>query len=67
MPARGALAKGDSTDRIAVIVARWESQYCSDQKQTTLALAEEGTRRPHAKPRAWDNGSPGDEHVSATS
>lgn len=67
MHTRDALAKGETTDRLAVIAAWWESQYFSDQEQAALALAEEVTELPVPEPRRWDNGSLTDEQQSAVS
>jgi AhpD family alkylhydroperoxidase len=67
MHTRDALAKGETTDRLAVVAAWWESQYFTEQEQAALALAEDVTRLPHPDRRAWDNGSLTDEQVSAIS
>lgn len=64
---RDAIAKGETTDRLAVVAAWWESQYFTDQEQAALALAEDVTRLPAPEPREWDNGSLNDEQVSAIS
>lgn len=64
---RDAIAKGETTDRLAVIAAWWESQYFTDQEQAALALAEDVKRLPVPDRRAWDNGSLNDEQVSAIS
>jgi AhpD family alkylhydroperoxidase len=67
MHTRDAIAKGETTDRLAVIAAWWESQYFSEQERAALALAEDVTRLPVPDNRAWDNGSLNDEQVSAIS
>lgn len=67
MHTRDALAMGETTDRLAVVAAWWESQYFTEQEQAALALAEDVTRLPHPDLRAWDNGSLTDEQVSAIS
>jgi len=67
MHTRDAVAKGETTDRLAVVSAWWESQYFSDQEQAALALAEQVTllAEPARHPR--DNGSLTPEQVSAVS
>lgn len=67
MHTRDAIAKGEASDRLAVVAAWWESQYFNEQEQAALALAEEVTRLSVPERRAWDNGSLGDEQVSAIS
>lgn len=67
MHTRDALAMGETTDRLAVVAAWWESQYFTDQEQAALALSEDVTRLPHPDRREWDNGSLTDEQVSAIS
>ncbi len=67
MHTRDAIAKGETTDRLAVVAAWWESQYFSDQERAALALAEEVTRLSVPEHREWDNGSLSDEQVSAIS
>lgn len=67
MHTRDAIAKGETTDRLAVIAAWWESQYFTEQERAALALAEDVTRLPVPDNRAWDNGSLNDEQVSAIS
>ncbi|MCV7432919.1 carboxymuconolactone decarboxylase family protein [Mycolicibacterium bacteremicum] len=52
MHTRDALAAGETTDRLAVLPAWWESQYFTDQEQAALTLAERVTRI-------------GDEHTAA--
>ncbi|MGG7462841.1 carboxymuconolactone decarboxylase family protein [Plantibacter sp. YIM 135347] len=46
MHTRDALALGESTDRLAVVAAWWESQYFTPQEQAGLALAEDVTGLP---------------------
>ena len=67
MHTRDAIAKGESVDRLSLVVAWWESQYFTEQERAALALAEEVTRLPVPAPREWDNGSLNDEQVSAIS
>ena len=43
MHTRDALAKGETTDRLAVIAAWWESQYFTPVERDALALAEQVT------------------------
>lgn len=52
MHTREAIELGETTDRLAVIAAWWESQYFSEEEQAALALAEEVTQqsqRPQTK------------------
>jgi AhpD family alkylhydroperoxidase len=44
MHTRDALAKGETTDRLAVIAAWWESQYFTPVERDSLALSEEVTQ-----------------------
>lgn len=67
MHTRDAIARGETTDRLAVVAAWWESQYFTDQEQAALALAEEVTRLSVPERHEWDNGSLNDEQVSAVS
>lgn len=67
MHTREAIAQGETTDRIAVLAAWWESQYFTEQERAALALAEEVTQLPVPEPRQWDDGSLTDEQVSAIS
>lgn len=67
MHTRDAIAKGETSDRLAVIAAWWESQYFSDQERAALGLAEEVTRLSVPERTDWDNGSLTDEQVSAIS
>lgn len=46
MHTRDAIALGESTDRLAVVAAWWESQYFSPEERAALALAEDVTRLP---------------------
>lgn len=65
MHTRSAIAKGESTDRLAVIAAWWESQYFTDQEQAALALAEQVTTLEVPERRTWDNGSLTEDQASA--
>ncbi|MGA4508130.1 carboxymuconolactone decarboxylase family protein [Propionibacteriaceae bacterium G1746] len=67
MHTRDSIAKGETTDRLAVVAAWWESQYFTDQERAALALAEDVTRLPVPERHEWDNGSLTDEQVSAIS
>lgn len=64
---RDALAKGETTDRLAVVAAWWESQYFSPQERAALALAEEVTRLSVPAGAVWDDGSLTTEQISAIS
>lgn len=44
MHTRDALQKGETTDRLAVVAAWWESQYFTPQEQAALTIAEQVTR-----------------------
>ncbi|MFC0453623.1 carboxymuconolactone decarboxylase family protein [Rhodococcus jostii] len=65
--ARDALAKGETTDRLAVVAAWWEAQYFSAQERAALALAEQVTALAVPERRTWDDGSLTDVQVSAIS
>ncbi|WP_016935615.1 carboxymuconolactone decarboxylase family protein [Rhodococcus sp. R1101] len=65
MHTRDALDKGETTDRLAVLAAWWESQYFTEQERAALALAEDVTRPMEPGGHEWDNGSLSDEQVSA--
>ena len=65
MHTRDALEKGETTDRLAVLAAWWESQYFTDQERAALALAEEVTQPMEPGRHEWDNGALSDEQVSA--
>ncbi|EGD56825.1 carboxymuconolactone decarboxylase family protein [Gordonia neofelifaecis] len=67
MHTRDAIAKGETTDRLALVAAWWESQYFSEQERAALALAEEVTQLPVPERRSWENGSLTAEQVSAIS
>ena len=67
MHTRDALTAGESTDRLAVVAAWWESQYFSPQERAALALAEEVTRLSVPEDTSWDDGSLSPEQVSAVS
>lgn len=45
MHTREAIELGETTDRLAVIAAWWESQYFSEEEQAALALAEGVTQQ----------------------
>ncbi|MGU3583577.1 carboxymuconolactone decarboxylase family protein [Rhodococcus sp. C26F] len=65
MHTRDALEKGETTDRLAVLAAWWESQYFTDEERAALALAEEVTQPMEPGRHEWDNGALSDEQVSA--
>jgi AhpD family alkylhydroperoxidase len=44
MHTRDALEKGETTDRLAVVAAWWESQYFTPQEQAALSIVERITR-----------------------
>jgi AhpD family alkylhydroperoxidase len=44
MHTRDALEKGETTDRLAVVAAWWESQYFTPAEQAALAIAEQITQ-----------------------
>ncbi|WP_232717574.1 carboxymuconolactone decarboxylase family protein [Gordonia metallireducens] len=67
MHTRDAIAKGETSDRLAVVAAWWESQYFTDQEQAALRLAEEVTRLSVPAREDWNNGSLNDEQISAVS
>ncbi|MEU6404292.1 carboxymuconolactone decarboxylase family protein [Streptomyces sp. NPDC046985] len=67
MHTRDALAQGESTDRLAVVAAWWESQYFTPVECAALALAEQVTEPAAPVRRVWDDGSLTDEQVSAVS
>jgi AhpD family alkylhydroperoxidase len=67
MHTRDALAKGESTDRLAVLAAWWESQYFTPPERAALALAEQVTELTVPQRRDWDDGSLTDAQVSAIS
>ncbi|PQP15041.1 carboxymuconolactone decarboxylase family protein [Rhodococcus opacus] len=64
---RDSLAKGETTDRLAVVAAWWESQYFTPQERAALALAEQVTALAVPERRTWDDGSLTDAQVSAIS
>jgi AhpD family alkylhydroperoxidase len=67
MHTRDALAHGETTDRLAVVAAWWESQYFSPVERAALALAEQITQ-PGAPERPQpDRAALTDEQVSAIS
>ncbi|MFD3811182.1 carboxymuconolactone decarboxylase family protein [Rhodococcus sp. NPDC058639] len=57
MHTRDALGKGETSDRLAVVAAWWESQYFTSQERAALALAEQVTRLSVPDAHAWDDGS----------
>ncbi|MGV5048149.1 carboxymuconolactone decarboxylase family protein [Rhodococcus pyridinivorans] len=63
MHTRDALDKGETTDRLAVLAAWWESQYFTEHERA--ALAEDVTHHMEPAGHEWDNGSLSDEQVSA--
>ncbi|WP_255409140.1 MULTISPECIES: carboxymuconolactone decarboxylase family protein [Kocuria] len=65
MHTRDAITLGETTDRLAVVAAWWESQYFSAQEQAALALAEEVTNISGPPTRTWDDDALTDEQVSA--
>ncbi|MDO5684190.1 MAG: carboxymuconolactone decarboxylase family protein [Propionibacteriaceae bacterium] len=65
MHTRDAIALGESTDRLAVVAAWWESQYFSAEERAALALAEQVTELAVPEPRTWDDGSLTAEQESA--
>lgn len=67
MHTRDAIAKGETSDRLAVVAAWWESQYFTAQERAALALAEQVTRLTVPESRAWDDGSLSGEQASAVS
>jgi AhpD family alkylhydroperoxidase len=67
MHTRDALAKGETTDRLAVVAAWWESQYFTVQERAALALAEQVTALTESARRPRDDGSLSPEQVSAIS
>lgn len=67
MHTRDALKKGETTDRLAVVAAWWESQYFSSSERAALALAEEVTDLPVPAGHDWDDGSLTDAQASAIS
>lgn len=62
---RDALALGETTDRLAVLAAWWESQYFTPVEQAALAIAEEVTRLPGREETRWDRGVLSAEQTSA--
>ena len=64
MHTRDAIQRGETTDRLAVVAAWWESQYFTPQEQAALALAEDVTRLP-VPARDRDLSALSDEQVSA--
>ena len=67
MHTREALSHGETTDRLAVVAAWWESQYFTDQERAALALAEQVTSLSIPEKHAVEAGALTDEQVSAIS
>ena len=67
MHTRDAIAKGETSDRLAVVAAWWESQYFTAQERAALALAEQVTKLSVPDPHTWDDGSLTDQQSSAVS
>lgn len=67
MHTRDAVAKGETTDRLAVLAAWWESQYFTEQERAALALAEQVTELPVPARQEWRDGSLTDAQASAVS
>ncbi|RVW07904.1 carboxymuconolactone decarboxylase family protein [Prescottella agglutinans] len=67
MHTRDAIAKGETSDRLAVLAAWWESQYFAPQERAALALAEQVTRLSVPEVRTWDDTSLTDHQASAVS
>ena len=65
MHTRDALAKGETTDRLAVISAWWESQYFTAIERDALALAEQVTYLDRPGRHHSDEGALTDEQASA--
>lgn len=62
---RDAIAKGETTDRLAVVAAWWESQYFTPAEQAALALAEQVTHLNGHQSRSADPEALTNEQVSA--
>jgi AhpD family alkylhydroperoxidase len=67
MHTRDAIAKGETTDRLAVIAAWWESQYFTAQERAALALAEHVTQLSVPPRNTGDETSLTDKQTSAIS
>jgi AhpD family alkylhydroperoxidase len=65
MHTRDALAKGETTDRLAVIAAWWESQYFTAVERDSLALSEEVTHLNGTGERRRTEGHLTDRQASA--
>lgn len=65
MHTRDAIERGETTDRLAVVAAWWESQYFTPQEQAALALAEDVTNLPVPERSDRDLSSLTDEQFSA--
>ena len=62
-----AVAKGETTDRLAVVAAWWESQYFTEQERAALSLTEQVTELPVPARQDWRDGSLTDAQASAVS
>ncbi len=69
MHTRDAIAKGETTDRLAVVAAWWESQYFTPAEQAALSIAERITLisepRPSAAPEVDIGSALDDRQVAA--
>ena len=65
MHTRDALALGETTDRLAVVAAWWESQYFTPAEQAAFAIAEQVTNLEVPARREWQDGSLTEEQQSA--
>ncbi|MEI2778608.1 MAG: carboxymuconolactone decarboxylase family protein [Tetrasphaera sp.] len=64
MHTRDALKLGETSDRLAVLAAWWESQYFAPAEQAALALAEQSTRLTVPEPEV-DASALTDEQIAA--
>lgn len=67
MHTRDAIAKGETTDRLAVVAAWWESQYFTSAERAALALSEQVTNLPAPAAHGWDEDALTSDQVSAVS
>lgn len=65
MHTRDAIAKGETTDRLAVVAAWWESQYFTSTERAALALAEQVTNQPGSRSPEGDEDALTPEQTSA--
>ena len=65
MHTRDALAKGETTDRLAVVAAWWESQYFTAVERDALALAERVTYLDRPGRHHSDEGALTEQQASA--